>query len=77
MPGTTEFLTAEVMANGSSNGVNGEHRPSTPPTTSNNISFSLTEYSATPMTPPDEKREKLRKAVPEDFLLPNGYPDVS
>ena len=53
----------------------------TTPPTSKFGGLALTEYSAAP-TPPSERADcKLpgvgRKcAVPEDFLLPNGYPDV-
>jgi hypothetical protein len=39
--------------------------------------LSLTEYSAQP-TPPSEDREThIKKIVPDEFLLPNGNPDVS
>ncbi len=61
--------------NGTVNGVNGTHRPVTPPNKTGIMS--LTEYSANPQTPSPEKREKIRSVVPEDFLLPDGYPDVS
>lgn len=59
--------------NGLTNGVNGTQRPSTPPTHSG---MSLTEYSANPQTPSPEKRERVKSVLPEDFLLPDGTPDV-
>lgn len=37
--------------------------------------FSLTEYTAQP-SPPREGKKALNSVVPEEFLLPNGYPDV-
>ena len=59
--------------NGTVNGVNGYDRPSTPPTRGG---LALTEYSVNPTTPSAERRERLRKIVPEDFLLEDGNPDV-
>ncbi|KAF7561361.1 hypothetical protein G7046_g2783 [Stylonectria norvegica] len=56
--------------NGTVNGTNGYFRPETP-----TGSMSLTEYSANPSTPSDEKRARIRQIVPEEFLLPTGYPD--
>ncbi|EEY17814.1 threonine dehydratase [Verticillium alfalfae VaMs.102] len=61
-----------VMTNGTTNGANGDHRPHTPET---NGGFSLTEYSANPTTPAEVKRNRIKSIVPEEFLLPNGYPD--
>jgi hypothetical protein len=40
-------------------------------------SMALTDYSVNPSTPSDQKRQQVRDIVPEDFLLPNGHPDVS
>lgn len=68
-------------------GMNGTaQRPKTPsnPTQSDGplartpslSSFSLTEYSAKPTTPPRDKTH-MKKIVPDEFLLPNGNPDVS
>ena len=55
-------------------GVNG-HRPHTPSMSG----LSLTEYSANP-TPPSPQSEdhqaRIRNILPEEFILPNGYPDV-
>ena len=48
--------------------------PQTPKTNG----LSLTEYTANP-TPPNEKQNHKSLAlsqIPEDYLLPNGYPDV-
>jgi hypothetical protein len=39
--------------------------------------MALTDYSVNPSTPSDHKRQQIRDIVPEDFLLPNGHPDVS
>ena len=39
-------------------------------------SMALTDYSVNPSTPSAEKRQHIRDIVPEDFLLPNGHPDV-
>lgn len=58
--------------NGAVNGVNGDRRPETP-----TAGMSLTEYSANPSTPSEEKRARIRQVVPDEFLLPTGYPDVS
>ncbi|KAF2085167.1 threonine dehydratase-like protein [Saccharata proteae CBS 121410] len=50
---------------------NGSSRPQTP-----HISgLALTEYTANPTPPPSSPKEQARSAVPEHFLLPNGYPD--
>lgn len=40
-------------------------------------SMALTDYSVNPSTPSDHKRQHIRDIVPEDYLLPNGHPDVS
>lgn len=64
-----------AAANDLANGVevaSGQSRPETPAGR-----MSLTEYSANPSTPPSERRAQIGEAVPEDFLLPDGYPDVS
>lgn len=58
---------ARSRANGS-----GSQRPHTP-----TGSMALTDYSINPSTPSEEKRQRIRDIVPEDFLLPNGHPDVS
>jgi hypothetical protein len=39
-------------------------------------SFSLTEYSAKPVASVDQ-HSNIKKIVPDELLLPNGYPDVS
>lgn len=36
----------------------------------------LTEYSANPTSPPPEQSQ-ASSSVPPEFLLPDGYPDVS
>jgi threonine dehydratase len=55
------------------NGINGhESRPRTPSLNS----FSLTEYSTNPSPPRTTPKPKVSSVVPEEFLLPNGTPDV-
>lgn len=61
--------TGEI--NGSAN------RPHTPQRTPSLSGLSLTEYSAKPSPPSECKNTRIRKSVPEEFLLPNGHPDVS
>lgn len=51
---------------------NGMHR-----SRNSRTSMALTDYSVNPSSPSDHKRQHIRDMVPEDFLLPNGYPDVS
>ena len=46
-------------------------RPETP-----TGSMALTEYTMNHSTPSAEKRAQINKIVPEEYLLPNGYPDV-
>ncbi|CAJ2500152.1 Uu.00g030050.m01.CDS01 [Anthostomella pinea] len=73
MPGPTAVPIDTVMANGTPNGVNGNgHTPRTPSLTG----LSLTEYSANPSPPSEDKQARIRSIVPEHFLLPNGHPDV-
>ncbi|PKS09932.1 hypothetical protein jhhlp_004555, partial [Lomentospora prolificans] len=72
----TEFQDSPVVipaTNGHVNGINGDHRPVTPPNL--NSGMSLTEYSANPKTPSSEKRQRIKSVVPEDFLLDDGTPD--
>ncbi|KAK4547153.1 threonine deaminase [Oleoguttula mirabilis] len=53
---------------------NGVHTPETPKPTY--ASLALTEYSANPSPQSSTPREKIRTAgVPEDYLLPTGFPD--
>jgi hypothetical protein len=52
----------------------GAQTPRTPQTPNINT-FSLTEYSANP-TPPRASGAIPESPVPDDFLLPNGTPDV-
>ena len=62
------------VVNGTTNGTNGDShsRPHTPMT-----GMALTEYSANPSTPSEEKRARIKEIVPDEYLLPTGYPDVS
>lgn len=60
-------------------GVNG-HRISpagSRPRTPSFQSLSLTEYTANPSPPSSSPRSKTRGVVPDEFILPNGYPDVN
>ncbi|KAF7856281.1 hypothetical protein EAF04_009809 [Stromatinia cepivora] len=58
------------------NGVvtNGETSSSRPRTPSLNA-FSLTEYTTNPSPPCESPKSKVRSVVPQEFILPNGYPD--
>ncbi|GAB1317314.1 threonine deaminase [Madurella fahalii] len=73
-------------AGGSPAAVNGAvsstSRPYTPPRTDTALpripsltSFSLTEYSARPSPPSEDRKVHLKKIVPDDLILPNGNPD--
>lgn len=71
MPSLQDPSVVPVATNGAVNGTNGvETRPHTPTST-----MALTEYSANPSTPSEEKRARIKQIVPEEFLLPTGYPD--
>jgi threonine dehydratase len=72
MSNPIEPQAVAVMANGVVNGAHGNDRPHTP----SNTDMALTEYSVHPKTPSEEKRARIKKVIPEDYLLPNGYPDV-
>jgi hypothetical protein len=77
MPSLKESPLLEVSTNGAANGVgvNGHDRPHTP---TGSTSMSLTEYSANPSPPAtDEKHQRQKYALPKDFLMPDGSPDVS
>ncbi|KAI1942643.1 threonine deaminase [Ophidiomyces ophidiicola] len=51
---------------------NGHSRPSTPPLSG----LSLTEYTANPTPPSERNIPRSDWDIPENFILPNGYPDV-
>ncbi|KAI5467526.1 tryptophan synthase beta subunit-like PLP-dependent enzyme [Mariannaea sp. PMI_226] len=70
MPSLQDAPEAALPVNGVVNGTNGQRRPETPAG-----SMALTEYSINPSTPSAEKQARIKEAVPEDYLLPNGYPD--
>ncbi|TGO61947.1 hypothetical protein BCON_0023g00050 [Botryotinia convoluta] len=53
---------------------NGEKTPNHPRTPSL-TSFSLTEYSANPSPPSESTKSKISSIIPQEFILPNGYPD--
>ncbi|TKA76089.1 Threonine dehydratase, mitochondrial [Friedmanniomyces simplex] len=62
-------MTDTALPNG-----NGTHTPVTPKPA--HASLALTEYTANPSPPSSTPKDKTRDAgVPEDFLLPTGYPD--
>jgi hypothetical protein len=58
------------VANG--NGLTNGSRPRTPSLNT----LSLTEYSTNPSPPSASPRSKIRGLIPDEFILPNGYPDV-
>ena len=75
MPSADPVVAVPVngAVNGTANGTNGESsRPQTPMT-----GMALTEYSVNPSTPSEEKRARIKEIVPDEYLLPTGYPDVS
>ena len=47
----------------------------TPLTPKRGQSLSLTEYAANPTPPSERIRSEALSQIPDDFLLPNGYPD--
>ncbi|PBP26816.1 threonine ammonia-lyase precursor [Diplocarpon rosae] len=51
--------------------VNGTSRPRTPSLNS----FSLTEYSANPSPPSENPKTRIQGLIPDEFILPNRYPD--
>ncbi|KAG6010031.1 hypothetical protein E4U21_000473 [Claviceps maximensis] len=63
-------LVGDAEANGIADEVNGPRRPETPAGR-----MALTDYSINPSPPSEEKTARMRKAVPEDLLLPDGHPD--
>ncbi|KAI8417919.1 hypothetical protein FOFC_00480 [Fusarium oxysporum] len=65
-------VPANGAVNGTTNGTNGDShsRPHTPMT-----GMALTEYSVNPSTPSEEKRARIKEIVPDEYLLPTGYPD--
>jgi hypothetical protein len=69
------FEMPSVLGHAETNGTvpetNGQHRPETPAGR-----MALTDYSINPSPSSEEKRARLLQSVPEDLLLPNGYPDV-
>lgn len=73
MPATNGVLEASPMPNGDAQQTNGHARPHTP-----TANMALTEYSAAPSPPPpsDERLAYIKSIVPEEYLLPSGYPDV-
>lgn len=70
MPSLQDTPVVPLPVNGVVNGTNGQQRPQTPTT-----NMALTEYTINPST--KEKRARIKKIVPEEYLLPTGYPDVS
>ncbi|KAB5584986.1 tryptophan synthase beta subunit-like PLP-dependent enzyme [Coniochaeta sp. 2T2.1] len=68
-----------VMVNGTTNGTstpNGSvYTPHTPQRTPSLSGLALTEYSAKPSPPSEERTARRKNVVPDEFLLPNGHPD--
>ena len=46
------------------------------PRTPNLNTLSLTEYSSNPTPPSESPKSKVKGLIPDEFILPNGYPDV-
>jgi threonine dehydratase len=73
MPSTADYsrpVTPENGVNGSSNGL-------ISPRTPKHTGLALTEYSANPSPPSEDPKSQAQKAIPEEYILPNGTPDVS
>lgn len=64
MPSLNGVAAAESGLNGAAG------RPETP-----SGDLALTEYSAKPSPPSEDKGARIRQLVPDDMLLPDGYPD--
>lgn len=75
MPSLNGFAAAgpeQTNGNGAhaENGIT--HRPKTP----TNSTMALTEYSVCPSPPSETAQARIKQIVPDEFLLPDGYPDV-
>ncbi|KYK57531.1 threonine ammonia-lyase precursor [Drechmeria coniospora] len=70
MPKTNGIVPVRCDTNGDVDDVDGQARPETP-----SGGMALTEYCANPSPSSEEKRQRIRAVVPDDYLLPNGYPD--
>jgi threonine dehydratase len=57
--------------------VNGTAIENGRPRTPSLNTLSLTEYSTNPSPPSESPRSKVKGVIPDEFILPNGYPDVS
>ena len=68
------IATMAAVENGAvyGNGLTNGSRPRTPSLNT----LSLTEYSTNPSPPSASPRSKIRGLIPDEFILPNGYPDV-
>ncbi|EGX95509.1 threonine ammonia-lyase precursor [Cordyceps militaris CM01] len=80
MPPSLNGIAAEgpVQTNGHASSVGEQtianavaHRPKTPTT----AAMALTEYSACPSPPSETHQARIKQIVPDEFLLPDGYPD--
>ena len=67
--------TAAINGNGDEVHTNGTNGYSTPHTPRREHSLSLTEYTAAPTPPSERVRSEVLSQLPEDCLLPNGFPD--
>ena len=78
MAGPDSVPVDVVLANGVKEGINegvNGHRPHTPSMSG----LSLTEYSANPSPPSPQSEDhqaRIRSILPQEFILPNGHPDV-
>ncbi|KAK3940033.1 tryptophan synthase beta subunit-like PLP-dependent enzyme [Diplogelasinospora grovesii] len=75
---SSEITTPPLVNGGNLDGsptANGSSTPQTPQRTPSLSSFSLTEYSAKPSPPSEDRKTRVNKIVPDEFLLPNGTPD--
>jgi hypothetical protein len=75
--------TAVEMENGarvngihSANGITSWNDENSRPQTPHLNSLSLTEYTTNSSPPSSTPKPSLRSLVPDEFLLPTGYPDV-
>jgi len=62
--------------NGASTPNGSAYTPRTPQRTPSLSGLALTEYSAKPSPPSEERSTRRKNVVPDEFILPNGHPDV-
>lgn len=75
MASTTDDRPAAAnVTNGTANGIVTPQSPRSPSMTPHMSALSLTE-SAAPSPSSADRAARLRKIIPEEFILPNGHPD--